>query len=123
MAKPSWMKFEVPKELADKVYEAVEVARTTGKIKKGVNETTKSIERGLAKLVVIAEDVQPEEIVMHLPTLCDEKKVPFISVPSKTELGKSAGIEVPASSVAIIEEGNAKSSIESIIKKIEELKK
>ena len=42
---------------AEKIYEAVEIARKTGKIKKGANETTKAIEKGFAKLVVVAKDV------------------------------------------------------------------
>lgn len=115
-------KFEVPKELADKVYETVTLAKTNGKVSKGVNETTKAIERGLAKLVVIATDVEPEEIVMHLPVLCDEKKVPYVFVPSKEELGTSVGIGVATSSVAIMEEGEAKKQIEEIISEVERLK-
>jgi len=118
----SYVKFEVPKELSEKVLQVVEVARATGKIKKGTNETTKSVERGLAKLVIIAEDVDPEEIVMHLPPLCEEKKVPYVYVPSKAELGRAAGIDVAAASVSIIEPGDAKKSLEEIIKKIEEIK-
>jgi len=66
--------FEIPKDLVDKVLQALEVAKNTGKIKKGTNETTKAIERGKTKLVVIANDVEPKEIVMHLPVLCEEKK-------------------------------------------------
>ncbi|RLJ09924.1 MAG: 50S ribosomal protein L7ae [Candidatus Aenigmatarchaeota archaeon] len=123
MKMAGYVKFEVPKELVSKTYEAVTIAKTTGKVKKGVNETTKTIERGLAKLVVIATDVQPEEIVMHLPVLCEEKKVPYTYVPSKEELGKAAGIEVPTSSVAIAEEGDAKKLIDEIISKVNELKK
>ena len=77
MAKPSYVKFEVPKELAEKALEAVEIARDTGRIRKGTNETTKAVERGQAKLVIIAEDVDPEEIVAHLPPLCEEKEIPY----------------------------------------------
>ena len=108
---PAFVKFQQPKELLDKVYEAIEVASKTGKIRRGVNEATKAIERGTARLVVMAEDVTPEEILMHLPVLCNEKKVPFAYVPSKLELGKASGIEVPTSSLAITEEGDAKKSI------------
>ena len=46
---------EVPKEMMDKVYEIIEVAKTTGKISKGTNETTKAIERGKAKFVVVSK--------------------------------------------------------------------
>ncbi|RLJ05969.1 MAG: 50S ribosomal protein L7ae [Candidatus Aenigmatarchaeota archaeon] len=119
----SYVKFEVPKDLSNKVLEAVTLAKTTGKVKKGVNETTKTIERGLAKLVVIAADVQPEEIVMHLPVLCEEKQIPYVYVPSKDELGKAAGIQVPASSIAISETGDAKKLVEEIVEKLKTLKK
>ena len=61
------MVFEAPKELVDKVYEAIEVAKATGKIRKGTNEATKVIEKGQAKLVAIAKDVNPPEITMHIP--------------------------------------------------------
>lgn len=120
---PGFVKFEVPKDLADKTYEAVEIAKNTGKLRKGVNETTKCIERGLAKLVIMATDVTPEEILMHLPVLCEEKKVPYTYVPSKLELGKAAGIDVATSSIAIEEVGDAKKVIEDIKRKLESLVK
>ncbi len=119
---PAFVKFQVPKELAEKAYEAVEIAKDTGKLQRGVNETTKAVERGVAKLVIVAEDVSPEEILMHLPVLCGEKKIPYISVPSKMELGKASGIEVPTSSIAISEAGDAKKLVEDIVKETEGLK-
>lgn len=118
----AYVKFNVPKELSDKVLQLVEVAKNTGKVKRGTNETTKSVEKGIAKLVIIAEDVEPEEIVMHLPVLCEEKNVPYIYVPSKEELGRTAGIDVASASVCIIEPGEGKDLLKEIIKKIEELK-
>lgn len=105
---------EVPKEIIEKAYEAVEIAKTTGKIKKGANEATKVVERGTAKLVVIAKDTNPQEIVMHLPPLCEEKGIPYVVVPSKEELGAAAGLSVPTTSVAIVEEGEAKAVIKEI---------
>jgi large subunit ribosomal protein L7Ae len=88
-----------------------------------MNETTKAVEKGIAQLVVIAEDVEPEEIVMHLPVLCEEKKIPYTYVPSKAELGRAAGIDVASSAVSIIEAGEAKELLEEIIRKIEEIRK
>ncbi|MAH42935.1 50S ribosomal protein L7ae [archaeon] len=90
-----------------KILEAIEVARETGKIAKGVNEVTKAIERSKAVLVVSSEDTDPKEIVMHLPVLCAEKKIPYASVSKKTELGRAAGLSVPASAIAITEKGDA----------------
>lgn len=98
----------VNKDLINKVFQALELARNTGKIKKGTNEVTKAIERSQARLVVIAEDVQPKEIIMHLPIICNEKKCPYVYVPSKEELGRTAGINVPTAAVCIIEPGEAK---------------
>ncbi len=122
MSKPPYVRFEVPEDLAEKVYEAVRIARQTGKIKKGTNETTKAVDRGLAKLVIIAEDVDPPEIVMHLPVLCDEKKIPYVYVPSKQKLGEAAGIEVAAASAAIIDPGEAAPLVNEIIEKVKELR-
>jgi len=115
--------FEIPKDLVDKVLQAMEIAKNTGKVKKGTNETTKAIERGSAKLVVIAKDVEPKEIVMHLPVLCDEKKCDYVYVPSKEELGRSVGINVSTASACIVEPGEAKDLIGEIIKKVKAIKK
>ncbi len=122
MAK-SYVKFEVPKELSDKILQAFEIAKSTGSIKKGTNETTKAVERGVAKFVAIAEDVEPEEIVMHLPSLCEEKNVPYAYVPNKIELGRACGIDVGAASACIVEEGEAKDLVKEIIEKIEKIRK
>lgn len=115
--------FEIPKDLADKVLQALEIAKNTGKIKKGTNETTKAIERGKTKLVVIAKDIEPKEIVMHLPVLCEEKKCEYVYVPSKEELGRATGINVSTASACIVEPGEAKDLLEEIIKKIKSIKK
>lgn len=109
---------ELPKEVISKVYEAVELAKKTGKLKKGINEVTKAVERGIAKLVVIAKDVNPPEIVMHLPPLCKEKEIPIVHVPSKDELGASAGLGVGTAGIAIVQEGDAKSLIKEITSKL-----
>ncbi len=116
------VRFSVPSDIAEKVYQLVSKAASTGRVKKGTNETTKAVERNQAKLVVIAEDVQPPEVVLHLPFLCDEKKVPYIYVPSKKRLGEAVGISVAAASVAILDPGEAKQLYEEIVKAANDLK-
>ncbi len=118
-----YVKFSVGKSLKEKQNELIEKTNKTGKIRIGVNETTKAIERGKAKIVFIAEDVNPQEIVMHLPLLCEEKKIPYSYVTTKKELGEKIGIGVGTASIALTEEGSAKKELEEIIKKINELKK
>ncbi len=110
---------DLPKEILNKVYEAIEVARKTGKIKKGSNEVTKTIERGIAKLVAVAKDTDPKEVIMHFPALCKEKNIPLAVVPSKEELGATAGLPVKTAAVAIIQEGDAKKLINDIASKLE----
>ena len=122
MSKPFYVKFSVPKELSDLAYEALQVARDTGKVKKGTNETTKAIERGIAKLVCVAEDVQPPEVVAHLPLLCEERKIPYIYVPHKLKLGSSSSLEVGSASACIIEPGDASDLVKELVSKIDLLK-
>jgi large subunit ribosomal protein L7Ae len=89
----------------EKAYESIELAKKTGKVKKGTNEVTKTVERGIAKLVVVAKDISPAEVIMHLKPLCEEKGIPFVEVDSKEELGAAAGLQVSTSAVAVVQEG------------------
>lgn len=90
------------------VYDIVEKAAKTGKVDRGVNEVTKAVERGVAKLVVVAADVDPKELVQHLPILCKEKNIKFVEADSREKLGISSGINRPTATVAIVKEGEAK---------------
>ncbi|MEK6911684.1 MAG: 50S ribosomal protein L7Ae [Candidatus Thermoplasmatota archaeon] len=123
MAKPIYVRFEVPKELTDKTYQVVEIARESGKIRKGTNEVTKLVERGEAQFVVMAEDVQPEEILAHMPLLCEEKGIAYSYVPSKQELGVASGLGKATASVAIVDGGKAKPMMDDLATKLRALKK
>ncbi len=112
---------EMPQDLNEKVFEIIELSRASGKLRKGTNEVTKALEKGIAKLVVVASDVQPPEVVMHLPLLGKEKNVPVVAVKSKQELGAAAGLTVGTASVAIVDAGNAKKQFEDLLKKIKDL--
>ena len=122
-SKPFYVKFDVPKEVADAAYESLKIARETGKVRKGTNETTKAIERGIAKLVIIAENVEPPEIVAHLPLLCEERKAPYLYIPDKRRIGEAVGLGVPAASACIVDPGEAKGLVEEIISKLREIVK
>jgi large subunit ribosomal protein L7Ae len=93
------------------VYEVIEKASKSGKIDKGINETTKAVERGVAKLVVAAKDVNPKEIIQHLPLLCKEKGIKYHEVDSKQKLGIAIGIGVSCSAIAVINAGDAAKDI------------
>jgi large subunit ribosomal protein L7Ae len=123
MSKPFYFKYEAPKEIVDAAYEALSIASKSGVVRKGTNEATKAVERAQAKLVVIAEDVDPPEVIAHLPLLCDERKIPYVFVPSKDKLGTAVGIDVPCASACIVKEGEATGLIKEIITRLEQVKR
>jgi len=122
MAKPYYVKFETPEDLVSPILEALRVASTSGKVKKGTNEATKAIERGTSKLIIIAEDVEPPEVVAHLPILCEEQGAAFVFVPTKQELGNSLGIEITSAAAAILDAGDAQHIVDQIIETISKIK-
>lgn len=118
----NYVTFDVSEEIQNKALEAVETARETGKIKKGSNEATKAIERGIAQLVLIGGDVEPAEIVMHLAPLCEEKKIPYVFITKQNSIGGACGLEVGSAAAAIIKPGKAKETIDQIASQLSALK-
>ena len=118
----AFVKFQVPEEIQNKALEALEIARDTGKIKKGSNEATKAIERSIATLVLIGADVEPAEIVIHLGPLCDEKKIPYLYINKQNDLGAASGLDVGSAAAAIVKPGKAKEIIDDIIKQVTDLR-
>jgi len=122
----SYIKFEIPDKLKSQLKNVLTTVAETrdSKIRKGMNEVTKSIERVQAKIVIMAEDVSPPEILYHLPLLCEEKGIPYGYLSSKKELGNTVRINVGSSAIAIENVGTGNEGIlNDIIKKISELKK
>lgn len=118
-----YIRFEVPQEMQNEALALLEKSRETGKIRKGTNETTKAVERGIAKLVYIAMDVDPPEVVAHLPLLCEEKNIPYVYVKSKADIGKAIKLDVSCASAAIVDEGNAKKELTTLVEKLKGLRK
>ncbi len=122
MAKGYYVKFETPPDLVNPILEAIRVAAQSGKVRKGTNEATKAIERGISKLIIIAEDVEPPEVVAHLPIICDEQGAAYAFVPSKQELGKALGIDVTSAAAAILDSGDAQHIVDQVIESITKVK-
>ena len=91
-------------------------------IANAVREATKAIERGISKLIIIAEDVEPPEVVAHLPLICEEQKAAYAFVPSKQELGKALGIDVTSAAAAILESGDASHIVDEVVASLAKLK-
>ncbi len=122
MGKAYYVKFETPEDLISPILEAVRVAKQSGKIKKGTNEVTKAIERSTSKLVVIAEDVEPPEVVAHLPILCDEQQAAYVFVPSKQDLGKALGFDITSAAAAILDAGDAQHIVDQVVDTVSKIK-
>ena len=88
--------------LTQKLVDLTQQAQNYGQLKKGANEATKTLNRGVAELIIMAGDCNPIEIVLHLPLLCEDKNVPYIFVPSKSALGRAAGVSRNVIAVSII---------------------
>jgi U4/U6 small nuclear ribonucleoprotein SNU13 len=110
--------------LSQRIMDLVQQAANYKQIKKGANEATKALNRGIAEFIVMAADAEPLEILLHLPLLCEDKNVPYVFVSSKTNLGRACGVSRPVISVAItINEGsqlkqlieNTKDAIEKLL--------
>ncbi|XP_026718865.1 NHP2-like protein 1 [Athene cunicularia] len=92
-------------------------------LRKGANEATKTLNRGIAEFIVMAADAEPLEIILHLPLLCEDKNVPYVFVRSKQALGRACGVSRPviACSITIKEGSQLKPQIQSVQQAIERL--
>lgn len=65
------------------------------------NEATKTLNRGICEFIILTADVEPIEIVLHLPLLCEDKNVPYVFLPSKTALGRACGVSRPVIAASV----------------------
>ncbi|PAA62107.1 hypothetical protein BOX15_Mlig024721g3, partial [Macrostomum lignano] len=109
--------------LTEKILELVKQAVSYKQMKKGANEATKALNRGLAEFIVMAADAEPLEILLHLPLLCEDKNVPYVFVRSKVNLGRCCGVKRPVIACAVLQnEGSElKPLINSLQQSIEKL--
>jgi U4/U6 small nuclear ribonucleoprotein SNU13 len=105
--------------LLDLIQQATNYKQT----KKGANEATKTLNRGISEIIIMAADAEPIEILLHLPLLCEDKNVPYVFVPSKVALGRACGVSRPVISCSITtnEASQLKSAIDGMKLKIEQL--
>ncbi|KAF8077706.1 50S ribosomal protein L30e-like protein [Lyophyllum atratum] len=88
-------------DLTNSILELVQQAGQYKQLKKGANEATKTLNRGIAEFIVLTADTEPIEILLHLPLLCEEKNVPYIFVPSKAALGRACNVSRPVISASV----------------------
>ena len=110
-------------ELTVTLLDLVQSATSYKQLKKGANEATKTLNRGISELIICAGDAEPLEILLHLPLLCEDKNVPYVFVPSKIALGRACGVSraVIAASITTNESSQIKGDIEKLKIQIENL--
>mmetsp|Transcript_6645 Transcript_6645/g.7642 ORF Transcript_6645/g.7642 Transcript_6645/m.7642 type:complete len:124 (-) Transcript_6645:437-808(-) len=110
-------------DLTIALLDLVQQATSYKQTKKGANEATKTLNRGISEMIIMAADAEPIEILLHLPLLCEDKNVPYVFVPSKVALGRACGVSRPVISCSITtnEASQLKSTIEGMKIKIEQL--
>ncbi|KAG5279870.1 hypothetical protein AALO_G00082450 [Alosa alosa] len=62
--------------LSKTILDLVQQASNYKQLRKGANEATKTLNRGISEFIVMAADAEPLEIILHLPLLCEDKNVP-----------------------------------------------
>ena len=110
-------------ELTISILDLVQQATNYKQLKKGANEATKTLNRGISELIIMAADAEPLEILLHLPLLCEDKNVAYVFVPSKVALGRACGVSRPVISASITtnEASQLKAQIESMKGAVEQL--
>ena len=105
--------------LTQQILDVVQQSQNLRQLKKGANEATKTLNRGISEFIIMAAD----EILLHLPLLCEDKNVPYVFVSSKAALGRACGVSRPviAASVTSNDASSIKNQIYGIKDKIETL--
>ncbi|KAL6623818.1 ribonucleoprotein-associated protein [Neocallimastix sp. 'constans'] len=109
--------------LTNSILDLVQQASHYKQLKKGANEATKTLNRGIAEFIVLTADTEPIEILLHLPLLCEDKNVPYVFVQSKQALGRACGVSRPviAASITTNEGSELKEQIQNLKLQIERL--
>ena len=111
------------RDLSKQILELVNQASNHKQLKKGANEATKTLNRGVSELIVMAADAEPLEILLHLPLLCEDKNVPYVFVESKDALGRACGVSRPviACSITSNEQSDLDKQIQTLKVEVEKL--
>ncbi|GME76789.1 unnamed protein product [Ambrosiozyma monospora] len=123
---PAQLPFAKPlatKKLNKKILKTVKKASKSKNVKRGVKEVVKALRKGEKGLVIIAGDIFPQDVISHIPVLCEDSGVPFLFVPSKEDLGSAGATKRPTSCVMIVpkKDGDYKEGYNEIVKEIKSL--
>lgn len=111
------------KKLSKKLYKCVKKASKLKQIRRGVKEVQKFINKGERGIVVLAGDTLPIDVYCHLPIMCEDKNLPYAYIPSKSDLGSSAGSKRPTCVIMIKPHDEYKESYDECLEEVSSLPK
>ncbi|XP_016134122.1 H/ACA ribonucleoprotein complex subunit 2-like protein [Sinocyclocheilus grahami] len=111
------------RKLSKKLYKCVKKAAKIKQIRRGVKEVQKFLNKGEKGIVVLAGDTLPIEVYCHLPIMCEDRNLPYAYVPSKVDLGSSAGSKRPTCVIMVKPHDEYKEAYDECLEEVTSLPK
>jgi H/ACA ribonucleoprotein complex subunit 2 len=89
------------KKTTKKLHKLVKKASQAKFVRRGVKEVVKALRKGSKGFCIIAGDISPIDVVVHLPVMCEDRRIPYFYVPSKLDLGAAASTKRPTSCILV----------------------
>jgi H/ACA ribonucleoprotein complex subunit 2 len=89
------------KKTTKRLHKLVKKASQAKFVRRGVKEVVKALRKGAKGFCIIAGDISPIDVVVHLPIMCEDRKIPYFYVPSKLDLGSAASTKRPTSCILL----------------------
>lgn len=89
------------KKTTKKLHKLVKKASQAKFVRRGVKEVVKALRKGNKGFCIIAGDISPIDVVVHLPIMCEDRRIPYFYVPSKLDLGAAASTKRPTSCILV----------------------
>jgi len=89
------------KKIKKKLHKLVRKASKSKFVRRGVKEVVKALRKGEKGFCIIAGDINPIDVISHLPIMCEDRGVPYFYVPSKQDLGEAACTKRPTSCILV----------------------
>ncbi|KAI9701341.1 MAG: snoRNA-binding protein [Bogoriella megaspora] len=101
-----------PESLEGDIFTAVKRAEKAQAVKRGVKEVVKAINKApkltakqaltrIDRVVILAADIWPIDVISHIPVLCEDFRIPYVFVRSRDELGRAGNTKRPTSVIMV----------------------
>ncbi|XP_037543124.1 H/ACA ribonucleoprotein complex subunit 2-like protein [Nematolebias whitei] len=112
-----------PRKLSKKLYKCVKKAARVKNIRRGVKEVQKFLKKGEKGIVVLAGDTLPIDVYCHVPVMCEDRNLPYAFIPSKMDLGSSAGSKRPTCVILIKSHPDYQEAFDECLQEVSNLPK